>query len=205
MKRVVLLTGSRGYLASNLIEPLSTEYNVECDREDVRDITPRKRKYSMVIHFAGPSDDVDFTDQFNTSTTMINGTINMLDVAARNNSIFVFASTLGVEQDDLTKPYITYKLAMEHYIKSVYNNYVILRIPRVYSKCRTKGLMKKLREDGVPGQDMNNKVEYLPLNKFVEQTMEALHTWSTGLAQNMTYNYTDLTMDTITDIQDKYR
>ena len=204
MKRDVLITGSRGYLASNLVIPLSIEYNVECSQQDIRDITTCERKYDMVMHFAGPSDDDDFMDRYKVSTTMINGTMNMLDVAARNNSMFVFASSLGVEQDDLHKPYILYKLAMENYIKSVYNNYVILRIPRVYSKCRNKGLMRKLRNNTVPEQDMSNMVEYLPLSNFVEQTIGAIHTWSSDMARTITYNYTDLTMDTITNIKEKY-
>lgn len=198
MKSVALLTGSKGYLASNLIEPLSVDYNVDCDTTDVRDVIKRRRKYNMVVHFAGPSDDHDFADPFNMSTTMVNGTINMLDVAASNNSVFVFASTLGVEQDDLNKPYITYKLAMEHYIKSVYNNYVILRVPRIYSRCRNKGLMKKLREGLVPDTDMNTIVEYLTLDKFIDQTLHAI------TMKQTTYNYTGLTMDTIADIREKY-
>ena len=132
MKSVVLLTGSKGFLASNLIGALSKQYNVDCDTTDVRDRIKRKHRYSMVIHFAGPSDDYDFIDQFNMSTTMVDGTLNMLDVAARNNSKFIFASTLGVEQDNPHKPYIAYKLAMEHYIKSVYNNYVILGTSTYY-------------------------------------------------------------------------
>ena len=198
MKSVVKLTGSKGFLASHLIEPLTKKFNVDCDTRDVRDIIKHRRKYSMVMHFAGPSDDYDFMDQFNMSTTMINGTMNMLDLAASNNSKFVFASTLGVEQDDPHKPYISYKLAMEHYIKSVYNNYVILRIPRVYSRDRKKVLIKKLREGVVPEQDMNNVVEHLNIDKFVDQTLHAI------TMQQVTYNYTGLTMDTIADIQDKY-
>lgn len=204
MKSDVLVTGSRGYLASNLIKPLSIRYNVECSHQDIRDITTSERKYDMVMHFAGPSDDEDFKDKYRVSTTMINGTMNMLDVASRDNSTFIFASTLGVEQDDLHKPYILYKLAMENYIKSVYNNYVILRIPRVYSKCRTKGLMKKLRNNTVPEQDMANEIEYLPLSKFVEQTVGAIHAWSSEMVKTMTYNYTDLTTDTIADIKERY-
>lgn len=204
MKSDVLITGSRGYLASSLVKSLSMKYNVECCQQDIRYITTSERKYDTVIHFAGPSDDEDFKDKFKVSTTMINGTMNMLDVASRNNSMFVFASSLGVEQDDLHKPYIIYKLAMENYIKSVYNNYVILRIPRVYSKCRTKGLMRKLRNDTVPKADMPNIVEYLPLSKFVEQTIGAIHTWSSEMVKSMTYNYTDLTTDTIADIKEKY-
>jgi hypothetical protein len=34
---------------------------------------------------------------------------------------------------------------MEKYIQDNYDDWVILRIPRVYGKTRKKGLMKKLR------------------------------------------------------------
>ena len=87
---------------------------------------------------------------------------------------------------------------MENYIKAVHSNSTILRIPRVYSKCRKKGLMKKLRNNEVPEEDMNKVVQYVTLDEFVDQTLSILKE-STG-----TYCYNVLHRNTIQEVKDLY-
>jgi nucleoside-diphosphate-sugar epimerase len=176
-----LVTGEHGYLAHALITELGIN-NVMSYGTDVREY----RVFSdldTILHFASPSDHDEFKDKQKTASTIINGTINLLKVAKYNNAKFVFASTMGVYSPVIDDVYSTCKLAMENYIKSVYNKYVILRIPRVYSKCRKKGLMRQIRENTIPETDMNNVVEYITLQDFVNQTLPVLD------QTNMTHEY----------------
>ena len=87
---------------------------------------------------------------------------------------------------------------MEKYIQENYDNWVILRIPRVYDKSRKKGLMKKLRLNLVSEKDMNNKIEFLTLDKFINQTL------TVDKQRNIVYNYKDLYCKTIKSIKKLY-
>ena len=110
----------------------------------------------------------------------------------------IFASTLGVlHEHETTDTYITCKLAMENYIRSVYNKHMILRIPRVYSKCREDGLMNKLRNNKVPESHMNNRVEYMTLDEFVSTTINAIEIQANGA----TYTYTPTQQQTLGEIK----
>jgi nucleoside-diphosphate-sugar epimerase len=170
----ILVTGARGYLASALINKLE-KYNTIIPYEfDVRDTIDESSAPNMILHFACPSDDFEFLDKQKTASTIINGTVNLLEVAKYNNAKFVFASTMGVYRPAIDDIYCTCKLAMENYIKSVYNNYIVLRIPRIYSKCRQKGLMRKIRDYMIPEQDMKKQIEYVTLDDFVSQTLPIL-------------------------------
>ena len=189
----ILITGHRGYLAGALVEDL--DHSVIKFPGDVREYK-HYNNISCVIHFASPSDRYEFVDEYRTATTIINGTMNMLQVAKDNNCKFIYASTLGVKHieshDDI---YAISKLAMENYIKSTYNNYIILRIPRVYSKCRKKGLMRQIRDDIIQEGDMNNIIEYITLQDFIEQTKPVLS------ETNTTYEYTITNRNTIREIK----
>ena len=174
MKRI-LVTGLSGYLASDLFSTIDSKYNIIKYTGDVR-VYKEYSNIDIVVHFAGPSDVFDFKDSSNTTSVIIDGTINLLSVAKNNNAKFIFASTMGVydcnvkDTQQIMLPYTSSKLAMENYITSNYDNYTILRIPRVYSPCRVKGLMRLIKENLVPEQDMNNIVSYLTLEEFIEQT-----------------------------------
>ena len=128
----------------------------------------------MILHFASPSDNEEFNDIHKTSTTIIDGTINMVKIAQANKCKLVYASTMGVYNPLLTDTYCICKAAMDNYIRSVYNNYIILRIPRVYSKCRKKGLMKQIKNKSIPESDYNNVIKFISLESFVQQTLPVL-------------------------------
>jgi nucleoside-diphosphate-sugar epimerase len=193
----ILITGARGYLGSSIIEGLSGHDIIEFSG-DVRYVKTFE-KIDMVYHFAGPSDRCDFKDKYKTTTTIIDGTINMVRLTKEHDATLVFASTMGVHTYDINDMYCSCKRAMEHYIQSNLKKYYILRIPRVYSKCRQKGLMKQLRNDTVPDRDMNKSVQFLPLDLFVNQTNMIINNGSFGV-----YEYTDLITDTIGGIKKRY-
>ena len=173
MNRVVFITGGRGYLAGGL-------YNILCDTENCRihhgDVrqSVHYQDISTILHFASPSEHPEFLDRSRTRSTIINGTLNMLELAKQNDAKFVFASTMGVCDVQPDNIYTSCKLKMENYIKSVYNNYIILRIPRVYSKCRKKGLMRRIRDNTVPEADMDRMIEFITLDDFIVQTLPVL-------------------------------
>ena len=180
-----LFTGStRGFLASKLRKHIN---GTSFDYGNVLQINETQH-FENLFHFAGPSDRDDFKNSRKVVETIVNGTINMLDIAMRHHSKFIFASTLGVEAPDNT--YCYSKLLMEKYIESMYDNYIILRIPRVYSKCRTKGLMKQIRENTISKADMNKSVSYITLNDFIEQTLTALKHTKTTFNYNITNHRT---------------
>ena len=190
-----LFTGSeKGFLGSNI------KKRVKGSSINSGDVLEENiflsKKFDKVYHFAGPSDDFDFKNTKKTIETITIGTMNMLEIAKNNKSKFIFASTKGVENPN--NIYCYSKLLMEKYIQENYDNWVILRIPRVYDKTRKKGLMKKLRLNLVSNKDMDNKIEFLTLDKFIEQTLKVDN------QRNIVYNYKDLYCNTIKNIKKLY-
>ena len=178
----ILLTGGGGYLASALAHELNNNNTIVKYPGDVREYT-RYSDIDTVIHFASLSDRREFMDADKTASTIIEGSINMIRIARENKCKVIYASTLGVLSHGIDDVYCTCKLAIENYIRSVYNNYVILRIPRVYSKCRQKGLMRGLHENKIPERDMDEMIEYITLQNFVDQTLPILE------LTNVTHEY----------------
>ena len=190
-----LFTGSeKGFLGGNI------KKRVKGNNINYGDVLEENiflgKKFDKVYHFAGPSDDFDFKNTKKTIETITIGTINMLEIAKKNKAKFIFASTKGVENPN--NVYCYSKLLMEKYLQKNYDNWVILRIPRVYDKTRKKGLMKKLRLNLVSNEDMNNKIKFLTLDKFIEQTLKVDN------QRNIVYNYKDLYCNTIKNIKKLY-
>ena len=186
-----LVTGSRGFLCGHLCKHLTNclDYGNILDYYSIRHI-------GAVYHFAGPSDDYDFLDAQQTLKTIVDGTLNLIKVAKENQAKFIFASTGGAENPN--NVYTHAKKCMECYIQDNCDDYVILRIPRVYDKSRKKGLMKKLRQGDVSLQDMNKTVQYITLSSFIEQTLVA------STLTNVIYNYTNLKSNSIKELRDMY-
>ena len=181
----ILVSGERGYLASALINKLEESNTIILHGFDVRTNHAYHEQWSpdVILHFASPSESLEFQDKDKTCSTIIQGTINMLHLCQKFSAKIVFASTMGVYNGNMDNIYTTSKLAMENYIKSIYNNYIILRIPRVYSKCRKKGLMRQIRDNTIPAKDMEKEIEYITLRDFVDQTLPIL------IQTNITHEY----------------
>lgn len=152
-----LVSGHKGFLFSNISDLLGgtvVPYNYGS----------RYFGIGMVIHFASPSDRYDFPDKQNMAFTMVDYSQSILEEAINNNAKFVFASSVAAEM--LVDDYGVYKRFFEQYIQAKTDNHLILRIPRVYSKQRNKGLMKQLRLGDVPAKDMNRPVDYIDIEDF---------------------------------------
>lgn len=169
----ICVTGSNGFIGSGLINRLQRTNQVDQYVDDVRDTEKFNSVPSMdiLIHLACPSDRYGFKNRERLATSLVDGTINAINVAKKHNAILLYASTMGVYQLDVDTMYRVGKLAMEQYIQSVYTKYIILRIPRVYDMNRDKGLMKMLKMNQVPESDMNNMVEFTTLANFLDDMM----------------------------------
>jgi len=168
----ILITGDRGYLGGALKSALSQHNTILCVDRDVRDCVSIDHDHvDVVLHFASP---IDNTDVSRTASSIITGTMNMLNICKQYDAKFVFASTMGVYGHETDDVYCSCKLAMENYITSLYNNYIILRIPRVYSECRNKGLIKLIKDDNINQQDMHKIIDFITLRDFVDQTLPVL-------------------------------
>lgn len=166
-----LITGANGYLASNLYRYISDTKIIY--EGDVREY----KKYSNIdniLHFASPSDTYGFRDKERTTTTILSGSMNMIRLAQSTGAKLIFASTMGVYNVDIDDAYSSCKLAIEHMIQCMCDRYIILRIPRVYSPCRKKGLMRQIREGTVRDSDKCRYIDFITIQEFIEQTLPIL-------------------------------
>lgn len=190
----ILLTGCNGFLGKHLYKVLSINNNVIGYSKDVRLPITENLDIDVVIHLASPTDFEDLKDGNKVVTTIIDGTLNMLDLANKTNSKFIFASTMGIYDKDTTYAYGNCKLSMENYITCTNDNYVILRIPRVYHKSKVKGLMKRLRRGIINSADYHNTIDFLYIDEFLDQTIKCIDD------TNIVYEYINIETDTIKNI-----
>jgi len=193
----ILITGENGYLGSSIIDTLHHHHTIIMYDGDVRN-EKRFDQVDMIIHMASPSDRYDFQDKCKTVTTIIEGTINMVSLANIHNAKLIFASTMGVHTFNVDDEYCSCKRAMEHYIKASCDKYLIMRIPRVYSSCRNKGLIKSLKDNTVQNYDMNKTLNYLDLNDFKKQFISSM------LLENTIFEFSKIKTNTIKEIKEIY-
>ena len=93
-------------------------------------------------------------------------TSDMIRLAIITKKKLAFASSQGAKY--LTTPYEIQKRALEDCIQTLVPSACILRIPRVYDRSRSTGLIQKLKESKVPEKDMLNKTEFITLEQFKE-------------------------------------
>lgn len=192
----ILVTGESGYLCRSIINEFVDD-NIIKYKGDVRHIKMFS-DIDMIIHFASPSERHEFKDTKKTTTTIIDGTVNMVKIANTSNAKLVFASTMGVYMFDVDDVYCSCKRAMEHYIIANCDSYLITRIPRIYSSCRNKGLIKSLNSNMVDRKDFDVSLDYLDLKDFKKQFLNSLH------LENSIYEFTEIKTNTIGEIKKLY-
>tara|TARA_R110002167_G_scaffold125695_1_gene306019 strand:- start:4199 stop:4813 length:615 start_codon:yes stop_codon:yes gene_type:complete len=190
----ILLTGGNGFLGKHLCKYLSTNNDLIVYDKDIRLPITEILDIDTIIHLASPTDFEDLKDENKVVTTIIDGTLNMLNLARKTKSKFIFASTMGVYEKNLYYNYGNCKLSMENYIINTYKEYIILRIPRVYDKSKIKGLMKQLRRGTVKESDLNNIVNFIYIDEFIDQTLKYINN------KNGVYEYINIQQDTIRNI-----
>lgn len=153
----VLVTGQHGFLLQNIIPNYNWNIIPYKSGQIYNDI-------DLIIHFASPTDKYDFLDKKKMAETMINLTINIVNEAKTQNKKLIFASSCAAEF--LDDEYGIYKRSMEQYISAILNDYLILRIPRIYGKDKNKGLMKRIKLNDI--DDWNKQVSYVDIHDFIE-------------------------------------
>lgn len=187
----ILLTGASGYVASSLIPLLARSHEVyglanskpepetDCgkllrgyfsaditDKNSLENIFS-ENKFDVVVHLAAIINTAtcispdDFDNLFKVN---VGGTINLLRCAIKNNSSFIFASSMSVygipkripvRENDLLEPISPYglsKLEAENAVKFFYKNAnlgsnakaIILRLPGVFGGKRKKGVVAEI-------------------------------------------------------------
>lgn len=103
-------------------------------------------------------------DDFNYSLKCsLDNTYELIDICHKYNLKYIFASSYGIFDPKNTYDHV--KEFQEKIIQSL-DNYLIIRIPRVYDKSRFSGLMKFLRENSIYE---DKEIEYCTLKYFHEQ------------------------------------
>jgi nucleoside-diphosphate-sugar epimerase len=172
MEMRILVTGQNGFLMRNILPALRAYH-------EVVEFNHTQYSYNgyagidLILHFASPSDSYDFKDKVNMAVAMVDLTQAMVNIAERNQCKLVFASSLAA--DFLQDEYGVYKKAMEQYIQALVEHHLILRLPRIYGKDRTKGLMKKIRLNAVPDEDWDKVIGYADINDFFTWFVENLN------------------------------
>lgn len=155
----VLVTGSTGFILRNILKKYDWELIQYKHGNDYNDI-------DLVLHFGSPSDTFDFQFKSIMAVSMIDITVGMAKQAQRNNCKMIFASSMAAVF--LEDEYGIYKRAMEQYIQALVDDYVIMRIPRVYGSDRKKGLMKKINTGLIHGDEWDREIEYMDISDFSE-------------------------------------
>lgn len=197
---MILVTGENGYLGKAFINYYKYFKGFGSTIITLSEylINPCPNKLSKIIHFAGVSDKNDFKNTTKMIDSMIILTQQLVDIAGQYGIEFVFASSVAAEKD--LDRYGTYKRTMEYYITDTLQNYKILRIPRIYSSDRSKGLIKFLKDDTVPKKDYNKEIEFLDLNNFLPQLYYIIFKETA----NRKYYFKRLETKTILEIKERY-
>lgn len=193
----IFMTGAKGYLGKHLVKELGSVY---CSEEDVYTLNQNINNYDLVIHFASPSEDFEFKDDNKTYRTIVQGTSNIVRLCKLYNKPLLYASSLAADLPENTIcNYGRYKKIAEYIIQHSGINYKILKIPRVYSKDREKGLMRKIRLGLIKEEDLNNKIEYIELEEFIKETLENIN------IDNSNYYYRNIIYSTLNEIIIKFK
>lgn len=163
----IITTGHRGYLLTNLLP----EMNIINSRRYHKNYTFSNT--DMILHFASPSDSEGFKDEKRLYNANITLTSELIELAKKLNCKLVFASTMGVHNPN--NLYCNLKLQAEELIKNNLKDYLIIRIPRVYSKDRDKGLIKDIKNNIIPEEDYNKIIQFADLRDFKEFFDNILH------------------------------
>lgn len=139
---------------------------------------------TKILFLSGPSDIDCFKDKVQTATSMVNDYIFNIDYIKnvcrtynRDLPEIIFGSSIAAgeinEQEEHIE-YGIYKSMMENYIKAHFENYRIIRIPRVYGKNRKMGLMKFLRERPLESFH-DKKINFIDIDNFIPLLIKVIY------------------------------
>ena len=204
---VIGANGLSGFLGKNFLEYSNLNF-------PQWKISPCSRKIDnfqikdteIFINFSSPSDVDDFKNVPMMIQSMLDEVYNNIKICNQKKVKFVFCSSIATEENELNI-YGAFKLAIEKFLESkiLPIEYLIIRIPRVYSKDRSKGLMKLLREDRVSKEDMIKTVEFIDIEDFIQEFNNIINKFYKNELQNETIKIYPTFMATIKDIKELYK
>lgn len=158
---------------------------------------------NVFINFSSPSDIDDFKNVPAMIQSMLDETYNNIKVCNQKKVKFIFCSSLATREKELNT-YGAFKLAIEKFLESKILDieYLILRIPRIYSADRPKGLIKLLREGRVPEEDMNNMVDFETVDSFTVELVKTVDKFLKDELKNEVVTFHAMTRGSIKDIKD---
>lgn len=170
MKDKILLTGSKGYLGGHVLEEFD-KYDIYEFKGDTT-ILENWEKYhhinfKYIMHFGSAAG-----NEGDDNDNIIPSIDNAIMFANANKSILVEASTEAILKDET--PYAKIKKMSHVKVMNQCDRYVSLILPRVYSKDRNKGLIKKIKNNLVPEDDMMKRVCYITIKSFIYQLKQIL-------------------------------
>ena len=187
--KTILVTGGTGFIGTNLCLDLLEEGhkvvalskstnknninnpNFSFIQHDVKEnFKETFLPVDEIYHLASPASNPDFINNpTEVANTIILGTINSLNFAKKNNSKFLFASSIGVYHKDefnFRSCYDSSKRTMEHYVYTFgkENNIdcKIVRIPSVY------GPYMKINDDRILTNFIKNILTKKEINFYGE-------------------------------------
>jgi UDP-glucose 4-epimerase len=210
-KQRVLVTGSRGFIGSNLIKKLGEKIQiVTMDHDDNRRIDILDRNaldtisdIDVIIHLASKTSiPKSVIDPYDTYLTNIMGTLNILDLARRNNihkiiniSTFVYGKPLYFPIDEKHpinphSPYTKSKLIAEKLCEYYAGDYdidiVTLRPFYIYGPNMNKNsfipsIIRDIHQSGkVILSNRNTKRDFLHVDDFVALVYKILYNFPAG-------------------------
>ena len=157
-----------GYLGSEIVAKIPRNWHIA---KSIDDINRLNGIYgiSEVWNFACPTD--DFEANFDRLIDTVELARNCAKFCAENDVKLIYASSWGSQYIHFTsgfeKLYGALKLVNE-FITQQCPNSMILRIPRVYSYDKSKGLIKELKEGTYKGELLEIR-DFMTLGDFVDE------------------------------------
>lgn len=182
---MLAINGYSGFIGSALIKALD-ELGIEYKLFGRRLFCAAELEgVTKILFLSGPSDVDGFKDKVQTATSMVNDYIFNIDYIKnvcrtynRDLPEIIFGSSIAAseinELEDEHVQYGVYKAMMENYIKAHFENYRIIRIPRVYGKDRKNGLMKFLRERPLESFH-NKKINFIDIDDFISILIKVIY------------------------------
>lgn len=157
-----------GYLGSAIIQHIPREWHIAKSIDDIYRIN-ETYAISELWNFACP------TDNFEANLDKLLDTVELsrkcVKFCKENDVKLIYASSWGSQTIQFStgyeKLYGALKLVCE-YISQQLQDALILRIPRVYSSDKNKGLIKELKEGAHTGEPLEIR-DFMLLSDFVEE------------------------------------
>ncbi len=194
----ILVTGSKGYIASYLLQKLKkTQHSLilldkkNSKRENITHIHTinllKKEKIDLIYHLAAQTSvQKSFENSKQNIIDNIIGTINLLTL----HCPIIFTSTAAVygnvhlatenSKCNPQSPYAINKLAAEKYIVNSNISYVICRLSNVYGRNNNKGIFEELSNTGkIFGNGLHTR-DYIYIDDVLNALVQAQN-WFSGI------------------------